>query len=253
MILLIEDSQTHTFINQSQKMNFSIVITTYQRRDGSTPFFLKRAIDSVMNQDYQKFKIYVIGDKYEDNTEFESLFATYPKDKIYYENLPEAKERDKYTDKWLIWLYAGCFANNYGINKSVSDGFEYVCHLDHDDEWYPDHLSSLNNAITHTGALWLCTKSEYVNNSILPSINDGNMHIPFLPEPERLIHSSTCINFKKIPLRHRNVYEETGKRGLPGDADLWYRMKEYLTQINQTGCLVNKITCKHIEEGYERR
>jgi glycosyltransferase involved in cell wall biosynthesis len=233
-------------------INFSIVITTYQRKDGTSPTVLKRALNSVFNQDYQNFKIYVIGDKYENNKEFESIFIDYPKDKIYYENLPIAYERDRYTDKWLIWSYAGCYANNYGINKSVNDGFDYVCHLDHDDEWYPNHLSSLNKAILETNSLWLCTKSEYVGGKILPTIH-GNELIPILPIPQGLIHSSTCINFKKIPLRHRNVYEETGKLGLPGDADLWDRIAKFFKETNQTGCLVNKITCKHIEEGYERR
>jgi glycosyltransferase involved in cell wall biosynthesis len=233
-------------------INFSIVITTYQRKDGTTPLMLKRALDSIFNQEYQNFKIYVIGDKYENNEEFELIFKNYPKDRIYYENLPIAYERDRYTDKWLIWSYAGCYANNYGINMSVNDGFEYICHLDHDDEWYPNHLSSLNQAIIETKSLWLCTKSEYVGGKILPNI-DGEGLIPFLPVPQGLIHSSTCINFKKIPLRHRNVYEETGKIGLPGDADLWDRISHFLNENNQTGCLVNKITCKHIEEGYERR
>lgn len=233
-------------------INFSIVITTYQRKDGTTPLMLKRALDSIFNQEYQNFKIYVIGDKYENNEEFELIFKNYPKDKIYYENLPIAYERDRYTDKWLIWSYAGCYANNYGINMSVIDGFEYICHLDHDDEWYPNHLSSLNQAIIETKSLWLCTKSEYIGGRILPNINGEDL-IPFLPVPKGLIHSSTCINFKKIPLRHRNVYEETGKIGLPGDADLWDRIAKFLNENNQTGCLVNKITCKHIEEGYERR
>jgi glycosyltransferase involved in cell wall biosynthesis len=233
-------------------IEFSIVITTYQRKDGSTPFFLKRALDSIFKQDYQKFKIYVIGDKYDNNSEFESIFDGYPKDKIYFENLPFAKERDSYTDKWLIWKYAGCFANNYGINKSIEDGYEYVCHLDHDDEWYPNHLSSLNYAIEKTNSLWLCTKSEYVSNMILPRVNVSEDLTPFFPMPEGLIHSSTCINFKKIPLRHRNVFEETGSSGLPGDADLWDRISKYLHQNNLTGTLINRVTCKHIEEGYER-
>jgi glycosyltransferase involved in cell wall biosynthesis len=234
-------------------IKFSIVITTYQRKDGTTPIVLKRALDSVFNQDYDNFKIYIIGDKYEDNLEFERIFEEYPKDKIYYENLPFAYERDRLEDKWLVWSYAGCFANNYGINKSIIDGYEYVCHLDHDDEWYPNHLSSLNDAILKTNSLWLCTKSEYVSNRILP-VNNSNLDlVPFNPIPQGLIHSSTCVNFRKIPLRHRNLYDETGKLGLPGDADLWLRMAEYLKRNNQTGILVNKVTCKHLEEGYERQ
>jgi 3-oxoacyl-[acyl-carrier-protein] synthase-3 len=44
---------------------FSIVIPTYQRKDGSTPFYLKRCLDSIFKQDYSNFKIFIIGDKYE--------------------------------------------------------------------------------------------------------------------------------------------------------------------------------------------
>lgn len=233
-------------------MNFAVVITTYQRKDGNTPFLLKRALNSIFNQDYGNFKIFVIGDKYEDNDEFLSIFKEFDNKKIYSENLPFAHERDKYEDKWLVWLYGGCYANNYGINRAVSDGFEYVCHLDHDDEWYPNHLSSLKKAIETTNALWLCTKSEYTRQQILPRINSSDEIIDFLPIPEGLIHSSTCINFNKIPLRHRNVYEETGEKGLPGDADLWFRMREFFQQNKIKSVLVNKVTCKHIEEGYER-
>jgi len=102
--------------------------------------------------------------------------------------------------------------------------------------------------------LWLCTKSEYVGNRILPeNIDKNELLIKFYPKPEGIVHSSTCINFKKIPLRHRNVYEETGISGLPGDADLWLRMSNYLKDNNDFGILINKITCKHIEEGYERK
>ncbi len=231
---------------------FSIVITTYQRKDKRTPFYLKRALDSIFLQDYQDFKVFVIGDKYEDRLEFESILSTYPQEKLYYENLPFAKERDAYTDKHLIWKYAGCFANNYGINKSIKEGYEYVCHLDHDDEWYPNHLSSLNEAIKKTKSLWLCTKSEYHPNPPLPRVDSPEELVSFIPYPEGVIHSSTCINFAKIPLRHRNVYEETGVSGLPGDADLWQRMNQYLNFNGQSGVLINKITCKHNEEGYEK-
>jgi glycosyltransferase involved in cell wall biosynthesis len=234
-------------------MTFSIVITTYQRKDGSTPFYLKRAIDSVFSQTYKNFKIIIIGDRYENNDEFNIICSQYDKQKIYYENLPVAAERDKYNDKWLIWKYGGTKSYNYGIEKSIQMGYEYVCHLDHDDEWYPNHLSSLYDAIIKTNALWLCTKSEYVSNKILPIINSGLELIPFYPISEGLIHSSVCINFKKIPLRYINVYEETGISGLPGDADMWARLSKYLKENNLVGTLVNKVTCRHVEEGYARK
>ena len=175
------------------------------------------------------------------------------KQKIYYENLPVAPERDKYNDKWLIWKYGGTKSYNYGIEKSIQMGYDYVCHLDHDDEWYPNHLSSLYDAIIKTNSIWLCTKSEYVSNKILPVINSNLELIPFYPIPEGLVHSSVCINFKKLPLRYINVYEETGISGLPGDADLWKRISDYFKQNNLVGTLVNKVTCRHIEEGHERK
>ena len=232
---------------------FSIVITTYQRKDGSTPLYLRRAIDSVFNQDYKNFMIFIIGDKYENNDEFVEICSSYNQEKMNYENLPFAAERDKYNDKNIIWSYGGCYANNYGINKAVDMGYEYVCHLDHDDEWLPNHLSSLNDAINRTNSLFLCTKSEYVSGRVLPEESSNLDIIPFIPRGGRLIHSSTCINFKKLPLRHRNIYEETGKVGQPGDYDLWERIGHYFTERNMMGHIVNKITCKHMEEGYEKR
>ena len=236
-------------------IQFSIVINTYQRDDNLSPHYLQRALNSVLNQTYQNFKIFLIGDKYENNDEFISILNKINSEKIYYENLTYAKERDKYksTNKELLWKYGGCNANNYGIQKSLGDGFEYICHLDHDDEWYPNHLELLNDAINRTGALWLCTKSEYINNLVYPTNSSELDLIPYRPKPENLIHSSTCINFKEIPLRYRDVYEETGKSGYPADADLWERISKFMEEKNIHGFIINKITCKHKTEGYEKR
>lgn len=233
-------------------MDFGVVISTYKRKDGLTPQLLTRAINSVLSQDYQNFKIFVIGDKYEDNDEFVSIFEKINNEKVNFENLDIVPEREKYENKWLVWKYGGVTSYNYGIEKSISFGFDYICHLDHDDEWEMSHLSSLKSAIEETNAFWLCTKSQYVNNLVYPKISETVNLIPYYPEPEKIIHSSVCINFKEIPLRYRDVYSDTGVEGLPADADMWVRVSEYLKSINKHGYIVNKITCKHTEEGYER-
>jgi hypothetical protein len=54
-------------------IQFAVVISTYQRPDGNTPHLLKRTLESVLNQTYQNFKIFLIGDKYEDQEEFFSF------------------------------------------------------------------------------------------------------------------------------------------------------------------------------------
>lgn len=85
-------------------MKFAITIPTYQRRDGTTPHYLKRAINSIFAQIYQDFKLYVIGDKYEDNEELFRLISRYPQEKIYCENLPRSIEREKHVnDEYALW------------------------------------------------------------------------------------------------------------------------------------------------------
>jgi hypothetical protein len=61
------------------------------------------------------------------------------------------------------------------------------------------------------------------------------------------------MNFKTIPLRYRDLFDETGVVGLPADAELWDRCGRCILENNLKSTLINKITCSHIEEGYERK
>jgi glycosyltransferase involved in cell wall biosynthesis len=240
-------------LNNINMNKLGIVIATYQRSDGKTPFFLEKALDSVFSQTYQNFKIYLIGDKYEDNDEFIKIISKYPQDKIYYENLSYAKERDSYINKLLIWSYGGVNAINTGIDKALLDGYEYICHLDHDDWWTPTHLEEINKCIELTSCDWMCTKSTYMSTvDTLPRVNSDELHLPFHPMVNQLIHSSVCMNFKKIPLKYKDVYQETKKLGLPADADLWERTREYIIKHNLKSYFINKLTCRHDEEGFEK-
>jgi hypothetical protein len=76
--------------------------------------------------------------------------------------------------------------------------------------------------------------------------------VEYQPHSECVIHSSTCINYKEIPIRQTDVYKETGKVGLPGDAYTWERMREWLTENEKKSYLIEKVTCMHIEEGFEK-
>lgn len=235
-------------------MKLGIVITTYYREDGNTKVLLKRCLDSIFNQTYQNFMIYLIGDKYEFPDEIGELLKEYDKDKITFINLEIAKERDLYyNNKWALWSYGGVNAINYGIDKSLYDGYNYICHLDHDDYWDKKHLENINDCIKLTNSSWICTKSYYINNYILPNINSSEKYIDFKPKKESLIHSSVCVDFNKIPLRYRDIFSETGYVGLPADAELWERCREFIEKNNLKSTLINEITCYHIEEGYVRK
>jgi glycosyltransferase involved in cell wall biosynthesis len=233
-------------------MKLSIVTPTYYRSDGSTLSHLKKALDSLFNQTHQDFKIYLIGDRYEHPNEVESLISNYDQSKILFVNLDVAKERDFYTNKWALWSYGGVNSTNHGIDLSMSEGNHYICHLDHDDDWENNHLELINKCIEETNSDWICTKSRYVHNLVLPKINGEEMYINFIPKPETLIHSSVCMNFKTIPLKYRDLFDETGKVGLPSDAELWDRCCKFISENNLKSTLINQITCNHIEEGFER-
>jgi glycosyltransferase involved in cell wall biosynthesis len=210
-------------------MKLGIVIATYQRLDGSTPSLLKRAIDSIKNQTHQDYTLIVIGDKYEDNNEFERVCKESKlNDKIIYINLPHAKERDKYPiGSQELWSAGGVNARNYGVEIGLREGLSYICHLDHDDYWHPQHLELINFTINTTGdASFINTCSTYFD-SHLPRIELTNEIIPSQVEPGNLIHSSVCINYNQINLKYRDVFEETGKE-FAADADLWTRIRDYV-------------------------
>jgi len=235
-------------------MKLGIVIATYQRNDGSTPRLLTRALDSIFSQTYQNFKIYLIGDRYENNSEILGLVNKYDPAKLFFENLPIAKERDNYKDKNAIWSYGGTNAITYTIKKSLSEGYEYICHLDHDDWWLSNHLEEIKNCIVSTDASWVCTKSSYYReDNFLPAINPPKIYSKFLPKHATLVHSSVCMNFKRIPLLYRDLFELTNNVGLPGDGDLWERSRTYIEDNKLKSYYINKLTCHHIEQGFSAR
>jgi hypothetical protein len=61
------------------------------------------------------------------------------------------------------------------------------------------------------------------------------------------------MNFKRIPLLYRDLYELTNKVGLPADADLWERVRPYIESNKLKSYYINKLTCNHNEEGYSMR
>lgn len=234
-------------------MKIAVSIATYQRADNKTPFYLKRALDSIFNQTYSNFKIFLIGDRYENSIEIENIISKYPSSKLYFKNLPIAKERDNYSDKKAIWSYGGVNAINNSIIISRKEGFEYICHLDHDDHWKPNHLEEINNCIIKTGADWMCTKSTHISpDRFLPNFESTSKFVEGYPISSKLIHSSVCMNFKKIPLLYRDIFNKTGEIGLPADADLWERSREFIKKHNLKSYYINEFTCYHDEEQYSK-
>jgi glycosyltransferase involved in cell wall biosynthesis len=236
-------------------MKIAVTVNTYYKNN-MTPYVLTKTLDSIYAQTHQDFKIFLIGDRYENDNSWDSITKHFSeRGKLYYENLSNAIEREKYLgkDKMTLWCCGGCNALLVANKKALEEGFNYIAHLDHDDYWEPNHLHLINRCIEETNADWICTKSTYGDHTnILPALESPELFIQFLPTGGGLIHSSTCYNYHSIPLQVRDTYEEIGS-AFPSDADLWERMSEYMRNNYLKGYCVNKITCHHDEEGTNLR
>jgi glycosyltransferase involved in cell wall biosynthesis len=223
-------------------MKLAILIPTYQRKDGKSKYFLTRALKSIRNQTHKDYKVFLIGDKYEDDEEFKLICTSIidPKN-IYYENLSYAKERDIYSkDPEKLWCSGGVNAINHGIEKALSEGYEYICHLDHDDYWLPNHLSSISSLVEENPDKYVftCSYCNYLGKQRVPYHSQPGEYYPVEGD---LTHSATCVNFSKIDLRYRDVNAETGKP-FPADADLWIRLSNHMRENNLKGFLLNYMT-----------
>jgi glycosyltransferase involved in cell wall biosynthesis len=226
-------------------MKFGIVIATYQRADGKTPFFLSRALRSINRQSHRDFQVFLIGDKYEDDSEFRSLSSIVPD--IYAENLEIAAERERYPEGGhALWATGGLNAMNRAVEVGLGMGIRYFCHLDHDDYWAPDHLANFNSSLSKEEKPFLVSYSTSpVFNSVLPNWKEDEI----LPIPRGMTHSSTCVDFSFFSERYRDSYLETGEI-YPADADLWRRLSETMTRLDIKGKMIKKLTCFHDDEGY---
>jgi glycosyltransferase involved in cell wall biosynthesis len=231
---------------------FGIIIPTYHRQDDLTKTYLTRALESVFAQQYQNFHVYVIGDKYEPASELNAIMSRYNSVFCTVVNLPYAKERDKYGDNnALLWCSGGVNATNFGIDLAIKDSIDYICLLDQDDFWEPNHLQALNEAIKECKADWVCTLTQTHQGYTLPIFDTKEKYIDFLPTPRGLIKASACYNIRTIPLKPRNVHEEDGT-GCPSDADLWGRIALLIKEKNLKSYCVNQITCNYDTGEYTR-
>ena len=234
-------------------MTIGISISTYRRSDGTSKNYLYRCLNSINEQIHKDFVVYIYGDKYDDEIEFNSIISEFSdKFTIKSKNLSKAVERERYPNGGLeLWRCGGCNCTNTIIDDMISDGIKYVAHLDHDDYWSPLHLYFINQVIESENPAFIHTVSTYMQQ-LLPNISlsaDSIVYRKLYPVPGNVIHSSTCIDFSRIPLRYRDTAYETG---IPdaADADMWRRCTEYMTQNHLQSYLIEALTCFHDIENH---
>lgn len=185
-------------------IKFAVVIASYQRPSGKSKLYLKRAFECLRNQKYQNFKVFLIGDRYEDNLEFMSFREELPQGKIYIENLKVAHERDHCKKKRNLWTIGGANAMNHGLREAKSQGFQYMAHLDDDDIWHPNHLRNLAIAYSQFPNIVFACSKGILNADILPYVQ-GYAPENFLPKGNDCFHSTYSFRLDIIPFEYHTI------------------------------------------------
>lgn len=225
----------------------AIVISTYMRPDGKTPLYLEKTLSAVDAQIFKDYRLYVIGDVYEKESELREIVARHPQSVCF--NLGRSPERERYGfGNMYIWHAGGVTAANKGIEMALNDGIEYICHLGHDDIWEPNHLELINKVIQDKNPIFICTLSTYVGR-ILPDLPVTDEVLPFYPADHGMIASTACIKYTDTQLR---VVDRFALEGIsyPADAFLWQCLKKEMIEKDKKGYIICTVTCRHDEEGY---
>ena len=105
-----------------EKAFFSVVIPVHNKG-----LHIQRAVNSVLNQSFQDFKLILVNDASTDSSLEEMKKFRDPRIRILHRDNPGP---------------GGYAARNLGIKESRS---EWVAFLDADDEWYPEHLEKMHD------------------------------------------------------------------------------------------------------------
>jgi glycosyltransferase involved in cell wall biosynthesis len=225
-------------------VKLAILIPTYRKGNGEFKDQLIQCLQSVSNQTYSNYRVYLIGDNYENNDEFLELSKIIDSSKIVAKNLPIAYERSKYSGRKL-WVCGGVNASNIGIDLAINDGCSYICHLDHDDKWSSNHLQVISNAIDKTGANFISTRS----GKGWPAMESTEYLTKWRPLPSKVFKSTTCLNYSHFKLRFRNMIEAENKV-YASDADLWRRVNQQMIQNNEWGYVINESTLARLDSQF---
>lgn len=181
-------------------MNISVVIPSYNRKE-----FLKRSIDSAINQTKKPFEIIVVDDGSTDGTE--TMI------KSDYDFVKFIKQKNKGVSA----------ARNIGIKVSIG---EWICFLDSDDEWKKDKLEKQINAMkSNPGYKFFHSNEIWIKNGI--RINQKKKHKKYggdifdkCLDMCRISPSSVMIN--------KTVFDEVGNFNedlvVCEDYELWLRI-----------------------------
>jgi glycosyltransferase involved in cell wall biosynthesis len=167
----------------SKNVKISVLMAVY-----NTEFSLtKRAIDSVLQQDFQDFELIIIDDGSKGNDRKELLAYV-----------------EKYEDK-IVYIRHSNRGQAESINRGVliSSG-EFITILDSDDEYKVHHLSSCLQEMEHVDLI--CSTAETVVDSV------EDYYVPDKNDLSKPIHLDDAILFGTL-FGHQKVFKSIDFKG----------------------------------------
>jgi len=160
--------------------------------------YTKRAIDSVLHQDFQDFELIIIDDGSKGNDR--ELLMDYV---------------EKNEDKISYIRH-----NNRGQSESINRGVlyslgEYITMIDSDDEYKQNHLNSCLMEINDLDLI--CSTSETIVD------NDNDYYVPDKNDLSKLIHLDEATLFGTLFGRKKVFTSIEFKTGFAADADFYER------------------------------
>lgn len=226
---------------------FGVRVVTYRRPDGRTPEFLSKTLNSVLAQKYRHWKVFLVGDRYEDEAEFKALASLVPPGRIYATNRRGRTERDVWRD-YNLWMCCGCTAVNYALDLMQACGVDYLANLDHDDIWGDDHLQTLADCYAeHPEAAFACTQGYNTHFGVIPRDVHEFRYVDGAWLNSNVNHSATSWRLSVVPLRYRAMPELVPWCPVVGDIDMWLRMGDYLRDGPWKMACIPKVTVWHEE------
>ena len=160
--------------------------------------YTKRAIDSVLHQDFQDFELIIIDDGSKGNDR--ELLMDYVE-----------KNEDK-----ISYIRHSNRGQSESINRGVLSSLgEYITMIDSDDEYTHNHLSSCLMEINNLDLI--CSTSETIVD------NDNDYYVPDKNDLSKLIHLDEATLFGTLFGRKKVFTSIEFKTGFAADADFYER------------------------------